>query len=195
MRRGGPARTSTAIPTFLAAFMSTEVATPAALDAALGEAVTDGCEGLVCKSVSPATGYRSASAAGCRPSLSGTIAPSCPTPSTWSSSVCSPGAAAAASRGAAAGRLRPGRRGLPRGVHVRRVLRCRPRRIPRQGGAAAGPRPAARPGRRTPAARRVVSSPGSCWNPQRQAEPLAELHRWLGAGSRPGWRWFPRFTG
>ena len=58
MRRGGPARTSTAIPTFLAAFMSTEVATPAALDAALGQAVTDGCEGLVCKSVSPATGYQ-----------------------------------------------------------------------------------------------------------------------------------------
>ena len=30
-----------------------EVATPTALDAAFGQAVTDGCEGLVCKSVSP----------------------------------------------------------------------------------------------------------------------------------------------
>ncbi len=37
---------------------ATEVATPAALDAAFGQAVTDGCEGLVCKSVSPAAGYR-----------------------------------------------------------------------------------------------------------------------------------------
>jgi DNA ligase 1 len=35
-----------------------EVATPAALDAAFEQAVTDGCEGLVCKSVSPAAGYQ-----------------------------------------------------------------------------------------------------------------------------------------
>ncbi len=35
-----------------------EVTTPAALDAAFGQAVTDGCEGLVCKSVSPAAGYQ-----------------------------------------------------------------------------------------------------------------------------------------
>jgi len=35
-----------------------EVATPAALDAAFQQAVTDGCEGLVCKSVSPAAGYQ-----------------------------------------------------------------------------------------------------------------------------------------
>jgi DNA ligase 1 len=35
-----------------------EVATPAALDAAFGQAVTDGCEGLVCKSLSPAAGYQ-----------------------------------------------------------------------------------------------------------------------------------------
>jgi DNA ligase-1 len=32
--------------------------TPAALDAAFGQAVTDGCEGLVCKWVSPAAGYQ-----------------------------------------------------------------------------------------------------------------------------------------
>jgi DNA ligase-1 len=35
-----------------------EVATPAALEAAFEQAVTDGCEGLVCKSVSPAAGYQ-----------------------------------------------------------------------------------------------------------------------------------------
>src|SRR6266700_2020776 len=37
---------------------ATEVTTPAALDAAFEQAVTDGCEGLVCKSVSPAAGYQ-----------------------------------------------------------------------------------------------------------------------------------------
>jgi DNA ligase 1 len=37
---------------------ATEVTAPAALDAAFGQAVTDGCEGLVCKSVSPASGYQ-----------------------------------------------------------------------------------------------------------------------------------------
>jgi DNA ligase-1 len=37
---------------------ATEVATPAALDAAFGQAVTDGCEGLVCKSLSPIAGYQ-----------------------------------------------------------------------------------------------------------------------------------------
>ncbi len=37
---------------------ATQVATPAALDAAFGQAVTDGCEGLVCKSLSPAAGYQ-----------------------------------------------------------------------------------------------------------------------------------------
>jgi DNA ligase-1 len=37
---------------------ATEVADPAALDAAFEQAVTDGCEGLVCKSVSPAAGYQ-----------------------------------------------------------------------------------------------------------------------------------------
>jgi DNA ligase 1 len=37
---------------------STDVTTAAALDAAFEQAVADGCEGLVCKSVSPDTGYR-----------------------------------------------------------------------------------------------------------------------------------------
>jgi DNA ligase 1 len=37
---------------------ATEVATAAALEAAFEQAITDGCEGLVCKSVSPAAGYQ-----------------------------------------------------------------------------------------------------------------------------------------
>jgi DNA ligase-1 len=37
---------------------ATEVATPAALDAAFEQAVTDGCEGLVCKSVGPDAVYQ-----------------------------------------------------------------------------------------------------------------------------------------
>ncbi|HYB47918.1 MAG TPA: ATP-dependent DNA ligase, partial [Streptosporangiaceae bacterium] len=37
---------------------ATAVTTPAALDAAFEQAVTDGCEGLVCKSVSPASIYQ-----------------------------------------------------------------------------------------------------------------------------------------
>jgi DNA ligase-1 len=37
---------------------ATHVATPTALDAAFEQAVTDGCEGLLCKSVSPAAGYQ-----------------------------------------------------------------------------------------------------------------------------------------
>ncbi len=37
---------------------ATEVSTPAALDAAFEQAVTDGCEGLVYKSVSPAASYQ-----------------------------------------------------------------------------------------------------------------------------------------
>ena len=37
---------------------ATEVTTPPALEAAFEQAVTDGCEGLMCKSVSPDSGYR-----------------------------------------------------------------------------------------------------------------------------------------
>ena len=37
---------------------ATEVATPADLDVAFEQAVTDGCEGLMCKSLSPAAGYQ-----------------------------------------------------------------------------------------------------------------------------------------
>ena len=39
----------------------TEVADPAALDAAFEQAITDGCEGLVCKSVGPASVYQAGS--------------------------------------------------------------------------------------------------------------------------------------
>src|SRR6202007_162459 len=37
---------------------ATEVSDPAALDEAFEEAITDGCEGLMCKSVSPASVYQ-----------------------------------------------------------------------------------------------------------------------------------------
>ena len=70
-----------------------EVSTPTALDAAFEQAVTDGCEGLVCKSVAPDAIYQAGAAAGCGSSSSGTTAPNCPTPSTWSSSARSPAAA------------------------------------------------------------------------------------------------------
>jgi DNA ligase 1 len=40
---------------------ATEVADPAALDAAFEQAITDGCEGLVCKSVGPASVYQAGS--------------------------------------------------------------------------------------------------------------------------------------
>ena len=73
---------------------ATEVDAPAALDAAFEQAVTDGCEGLVCKSVGPDAIYRPAPAAGSGSSSSGTTAPNYPTPSTWSWSARSPGAAA-----------------------------------------------------------------------------------------------------
>ena len=71
-----------------------QVSTPAALDAAFAQAITDGCEGLVCKSVAPDAIYQAGAVAGCGSSSSGTTAPSCPTPSTWSSSARSPAAAA-----------------------------------------------------------------------------------------------------
>jgi DNA ligase 1 len=40
---------------------ATEVNTPAALDATFEQAITDGCEGLICKSVSPASVYQAGS--------------------------------------------------------------------------------------------------------------------------------------
>ena len=40
---------------------ATEVSSPAALDAAFEQAITDGCEGLMCKSVSPAAIYQAGS--------------------------------------------------------------------------------------------------------------------------------------
>jgi DNA ligase 1 len=56
-RRAALARAITLSPR-LRLTTATEVATPAALEAAFERAVTDGCEGLVCKSVSPASGYQ-----------------------------------------------------------------------------------------------------------------------------------------
>jgi DNA ligase 1 len=56
-RRAALAEAITASPQ-LRLTTATQVSTPAALDAAFEQAVTDGCEGLVCKSVSPDASYR-----------------------------------------------------------------------------------------------------------------------------------------
>ena len=74
---------------------ATEAGDPAALDAAFEQAVTDGCEGLVCKWPARTRSTRPAPAAGSGSSSSGTTAPNYPTPLTWPWSARSPGAAAA----------------------------------------------------------------------------------------------------
>src|SRR6516225_2009371 len=56
-RRAALARAITVSPQ-LRLTTAAEVATPAALEAAFEQAVTDGCEGLVCKSVGPAAVYQ-----------------------------------------------------------------------------------------------------------------------------------------
>jgi DNA ligase 1 len=56
-RRAALARALTTGPR-LRLTTATEVSDPAALDAAFEEAITDGCEGLMCKSVSPASVYQ-----------------------------------------------------------------------------------------------------------------------------------------
>ena len=142
-----------------------EVADPAALDAMFAQAVTDGCEGLVCKSTGPDSAYQ-AGARGWqwiklkrdyRTELSDT--------------------ADLVVIGAFAGRGRrtgvygavllaaydAGRRRVPRGDQVRRrVLRRRPGRTARPAGAAAEPAQA-RPGRRAPGAGRLVRARAWCW--------------------------------
>ena len=55
---------------------------------------------------------------------------------------------------------------------------CRDRRLP----GAAGPPAATGPGRRPPAARRVVQAPAGAGDPQRRADLLTDLHRRLGTG-------------
>ncbi len=85
-------------------------------------------------------------------------------------------------RRGAAGRLRPGRGRVPHGEQVRRrVLRRRPGRAAGQAGAA-GPPGTARPGRRPAAARRVVRARAGAGDPQRRADPVAELLGGLGRG-------------
>ncbi len=161
---------------------ATDVATPTALDAAFDQAVTDGCEGLVCKSVSPAAGYQA-----WRPRLAVDQAQAGLPHRTvrhrrpghrrrvrraWPPPRCL--------RRPAAGRLRPRCRYLPRGVQVwHRVLRRRPGRAARPAGAA-GPARAARPGQRTAGTRHMVRTRAGPGSPQRRADPLTELHRWLG---------------
>ena len=131
-------------------------------------------------------------AAGCGSSSSGTTAPSCPTPSTWSSSARSPGAAAGA--GVYGALLLAAYD--PAADVFRTVTKCGTgfsdaelAALPARLAPLARPEPA-RPGRRTPAARRVVRARARAGDPQRRADPLTELHRRPGARSRttPGWR-------
>ena len=68
-----------------------EVATPPALDAMFEQAVADGSEGLVCKSIGRTRSTRRAPGAGSGSSSSATTAPSWQTPSTSSLSARTPG--------------------------------------------------------------------------------------------------------
>ena len=171
---------------------------PAVLDAAFEQAVTDGCEGLVCKSVGPDSSYQ-AGARGWqwiklkrdyRTELSDTV------------DLVAAGAFAGRGRRAgvtraAAGRLRPGRRTVPHRVQVRhRVLRRRPGRAARPARAAAAPhRPARVDARQEPD---LWFEPGLVLEIlSAELHLVPELHRRLGpaqARRRPAMR-FPRFTG
>ena len=147
---------------------ATEVGDPAALDAAFEQAVTDGCEGLVCKSVGPDAVYQ-AGARGWqwiklkrdyRTELSDTV------------DLVVVGAFAGRGRRAGVyGALLLAaydaeRRPLPHRDQVRhRVLRRRPGGAARQARAAGGPAPA-RPGRRPPAARRLVRARARAGDPR-----------------------------
>ncbi len=159
-----------------------EVADPAALDAAFERAVTDGCEGLMCKSVSPDAIYQ----AGARGWLWIKLKRDYRTELADTVDLVVVGAFAGRGqrrrlRGAAAGRLRRRRRCLPHGDQVRdRILRRRTGRAARPA-CAAGPPGAARPGRRTPAARRVVRAGARAGDPQRRADLVPHLHRRVGA--------------
>jgi DNA ligase-1 len=62
---------------------ATSVATAGALEAAFQQAVTDGCEGLVCKSTGADSVYQAAPGGGGGSSSSGTTGLSSPTPWTW----------------------------------------------------------------------------------------------------------------
>jgi ATP-dependent DNA ligase len=167
---------------------ATRVTAPEALDAAFEQAVTDGCEGLVCKSVRPESGYQAGARGGqwiklkrdYRTELADTV------------DLAVVGAFAGRGRQlrrAAAGRVRRGGRRVPHRVQVRhRVLRRRPGRTPRPAGPAGHPGPA-RPGGRPPGARRVVRARAGAGGPQRRADPLPQLPGRLGpaqAGRRAG---------
>ena len=159
-----------------------EVADPAALDATFARAVTDGCEGLVCKSTGPDSVYQ-AGARGWqwiklkrdyRTELSDTA------DLVVIGAFAGRGRAYRGLRRGAAGRLRRGRRRVPRRDQVRRrVLRRRPGGPARPAGAAAE-LAAARSGGRAPGAGRLVRAGAGAGDPQRRAHPVPELHRRLG---------------
>ena len=170
---------------------ATGVADPAALDAVFEQAVTDGCEGLVCKGVGPERGLPGRSPrlavdqaqAGLpdravrhrRPGHRGRIRRARPT--------------RRGVRRGAAGRLRPGRGRVPRGDQMRRrVLRRRPGRAARPARAA-GRRAPPGQSRRPAGTRRVVPARAGAGDPVRRAHPVPELHGRLGpdqAGPGPG---------
>ena len=161
---------------------ATEVSEPAALDAAFSQAVTDGCEGLVCKSNGPESAYQ-AGARGWqwiklkrdyRTELSDTVN--------------------LVVIGAYAGRGR--RTGVYGAVLLaaydadadmfRAVSKCGAgftdadlATLHTQAGAA-DPPGQARPGRRAAGTRRVVRARAGAGDPERRAHPVPEQHRRLG---------------
>ena len=161
---------------------ASEVTEPAALDAWFEQAVTDGCEGLVCKSVGPDASYRAR-----RPRLAVDQAEAGLPHRTVrhrqpgrGRRVRRAGPPPRGLRRAAAGRLRSGRRGVPHRVQVRhRVLRRRPGRAAGAAGPA-GPGRAARPGGCPAAPRFLVRARAGAGDPERRADPVAQLHRRLG---------------
>ena len=170
---------------------ATEIDTPAALDAAFEQAVTDGCEGLVCKAVGPDAIYQ-AGARGWlwiklkrdyRTELSDTVR------SGRCRRIRRPRPPRRGVRRAAAGRLRPRRRPVPHRLQVRhRVHRRRPGRAARTARAAGRPGQA-RPGRCPPATRHLVRARTRPGDPVRRAHPVPELLRRLGSDQvrrRPG---------
>ena len=170
---------------------ATEVTDPAALDAAFEQAITDGCEGLMCKSVGAGVGVP-----GREPRLAVDQAQAGLPDRTvrhrgpgHRGRVRGPRPAGRHVRRGAAGRLRPGRGAVPHGDQVRhRVLRRRPGLAAGAAGPA-GPRGEARPGRRPAAAGLLVRAGGGDRGPVGRADPVAALLGRLGrdqGGRRAG---------
>ena len=156
----------------------------AALEAVFEQAVADGCEGLICKSLAPTAGYQ-AGARGWpwiklkrdyRSELTDTL------DLVVVGGAVRAGPARRHVRGAAAGRLRPGRGQVPDDLQVRhRVQRRRAGRRCRLGWPrwSATSAPARVDARR--ARRRVVRARPGGGGAGRRADPVADPHRRLGS--------------